>query len=127
MSTFKTYQDIEAWQKARELTNKIYSFTKQNEFHKDYALIDQLRRACISVMSNIAEGFERDRPKEFVQFLLYAKGSIGEITTQLIIALDQKYIDTHQYKELSDLAIEIGKMIGGLISYLQKEKHQDYR
>ncbi|PIS29099.1 MAG: four helix bundle protein [Candidatus Marinimicrobia bacterium CG08_land_8_20_14_0_20_45_22] len=127
MSTFKTYQEIEAWQKARELTNRIYSLTKQNEFHKDYALTDQLRRACISIMSNIAEGFERDRSREFVQFSLYAKGSTGEISNQLIIALDQKYIDAHQYKELSDLANEIGKMIGGIISYLQKEKHQDSR
>jgi len=120
LSTFKTYQDIEAWQKARELTNKIYSLTWQGEFHKDYALTDQLRRACISVMSNIAEGFERDHPKEFVQILFYAKGSVGEISTQLIIALDHKYIDTIQYKELSDLAHEIGRMIGGLIAYLQK-------
>jgi len=78
-------------------------------------------------MSNIAEGFERDRPKEFVQFLLYAKGSTGEITTQLIVALDQKYIDDNQFKELSDLAIEIGRMIGGLIAYLKKEKRQDFR
>lgn len=127
MNTFKTYQDIEAWQKARELTNKVYLLTKQSEFHKDYALTDQLHRACISVMSNIAEGFERDRTKEFIQFLLYAKGSTGEITTQLIIALDQKYIDDNQFKELSDLANEIGKMLGGLVAYLQKEKHQDFR
>ncbi|MCK9245016.1 MAG: four helix bundle protein [Candidatus Marinimicrobia bacterium] len=127
MSTFKTYQEIEAWQKARELTNRIYSLTRLNEFHKDFTLTDQLRRACISVMSNIAEGFERDRPKEFVQFLLYAKGSTGEITTQLIIALDQKYIDDDHFKELSDLATEIGKMLGGLIVYLQKGKHQDFR
>ncbi len=120
MSTFKTYQDIEAWQKARKLTNKIYWLTRQSEFHKDYVPTDQLRRACISVMSNIAEGFERDRTKEFIQFILYAKGSTGEITTQLIIALDQKYIDDNQCKELSDLANEIGKMLGGLIAYLQK-------
>jgi len=127
LSTFKTYQDIEAWQRAREMTNKIYSLTRQGEFHKDYALIDQIRRSCISVMSNIAEGFERDRTKEFVNFLLYAKGSVGEISTQLIIAFDQKYIDDNQFKELSDLAIEIGRMIGGLIAYLKKEKRQDFR
>ncbi len=120
MSTFKTYQDSEAWQKARELTNKIYWLTRQNEFHKDYALTDQLRRACISVMSNVAEVFERDRTKEFIQFLLYTKGSTGEITTLLIIALDQKYIDYNQFKELSGLANEVGSMLGGLIAYLQK-------
>lgn len=122
MSTFKTYQDIETWQKARELTNQIYLLTSRGEFHKDYALIDQLRRACISVMSNIAEGFERSRPKEFVQFLLYAKGSTGEISTQLIIAADQQYVNSAEYEQLSALTDEIGKMIGGLIAYLRKEK-----
>jgi len=122
LSTFKTYQDIETWQKARELTNQIYLLTSRGEFHKDYALIDQLRRACISVMSNIAEGFERSRPKEFVQFLLYAKGSTGEISTQLIIAADQQYVNSAEYEQLSALTDEIGKMIGGLIAYLRKEK-----
>ena len=122
MSTFKTYKDIEAWQKARELTNQIYLLTSRGEFHKDYALIDQLRRACISVMSNIAEEFERDRTNEFIQFLLYAKGSAGEISTQLIIAADQQYVNSAEYEQRSALTDEIGKMIGGLIAYLRKEK-----
>jgi len=73
-------------------------------------------------MSNIAEGFERSRPKEFVQFLLYAKGSTGEISTQLIIAADQQYVNSAEYEQLSALTDEIGKMIGGLIAYLRKEK-----
>ena len=94
--------------------------TKSGPFSKDFALRDQVRRACISVMSNIAEGFERDGAGEFVQFLSIAKGSVGELRSQLYIALDQKYIDTSMFKDLMGLCIEISKMIRALMMYLRK-------
>ena len=92
MATFKSFEDIEAWQKARELTVEIYSISKKGPFGKDYALKNQIQRASIAVMSNIAEGFERGGNREFSQFLSIAKGSVGEVRSQLYIALDQEYL-----------------------------------
>jgi four helix bundle protein len=120
MATFRSFEDIDAWKKARQLTDMIYRITKSGPFSKDYALRDQVRRACISVTSNIAEGFERDGAGEFAQFLPIAKGSLGELRSQLYIALDQKYIDTSTFKDLTGLCIEISKMIRALMVYLRK-------
>ncbi|HEX9829617.1 MAG TPA: four helix bundle protein [Bacteroidota bacterium] len=91
-------------------------------FSKDFPLRDQIRRAGVSVMSNIAEGFDRGGTKEFVQFLSIAKGSVGEIKSQLYIALDQRYFDEQVFKETSSNADEVGKMIAGLMRYLQQTK-----
>ena len=88
MPMIKTFEDLEAWQKARELTREIYVFSKKGSFAKDYGLRDQIRRACVSIMSNIAEGFERNGDKEFFQFVSVAKGSSGEVRAQLYVALD---------------------------------------
>jgi len=120
MATFHRFEEIEGWQKARQLTQEIYAISKQGNFAKDFALRDQIRRAAISIMSNIAEGFERDGNKEFVQFLSSAKGSIGEVRTQLYVALDQNYIDQPTFNQLNALAIETAKKIGGLIKYLRR-------
>lgn len=120
MATFRSVEDIDAWKKARHLTDVIYRLTKSGPFSKDFALRDQVRRACISIMSNIAEGFERDGAGEFAQFLSMAKGSVGELRSQLYIALDQKYIDTSTFKDLTELCLEISKMIRGLMVYLRK-------
>ena len=81
-------EDLNIWQRARKMTQEIYTITEKPKFSKDYALKDQIRRAGVSVMSNIAEGFERGSNKEFVQFLYIAKGSIGEVRSQLYVALD---------------------------------------
>ncbi len=89
MATFKKFEDIEAWQRSRALTREVYSVTAEGTFAKDYGLKDQIRRASVSIMSNIAEGFERSGSKEFAQFLATAKGSAGEV---LYVALDQRYI-----------------------------------
>ena len=85
-------RDIEAWKKGRELRKAVYSFTRSGEFGRDFALCNQIRRAAQSVTSNIAEGFERDGNREFIQFLSDAKGSCEEVRDQLYTALDEKYI-----------------------------------
>ena len=119
MSTFERFEDIESWQKARELTKAIYQATSKGEFAKDFALRDQIRRACISIMSNIAEGYSRGGNKEFINFLAIARGSTGEMKSQLYIALDLGYINQDSFTNLAQMATSIEKLIGGLIRYLQ--------
>ena len=118
MSTFKRFEDIEAWQQARLLTRTIYECSKKGTFAKDFGLGDQIRRASVSVMSNIAEGFERGGTAEFVQFLCIAKGSAGEVQSQLYIALDQQYIGEEEFKSLSAIAESTKRRLGGLLNYL---------
>ena len=122
MTTFNNFEEIEAWQKARYLTRKIYSLSNQGSFSKDFGLRDQIRRASVSTMSNIAEGFERGGTKEFVQFLSIAKGSSGEVRSQLYVAVDQGYINKETFDYLFDLASETSRMIAGLMNYLRKSK-----
>ena len=93
-------------------------------FAKDFGLKDQIRRASVSVMSNIAEGNDRSGTGEFIQFLANAKGSAAEVRCQLYVALDQSYITETEFKEISDLALETGRMIGGLLSYLRSSKYK---
>lgn len=119
MNSFKTFEDIEAWQKARELNKQIYKISNLGSFKKDFSLKDQIRRASVSIISNIAEGFERDGRKEFIQFLSIAKGSAGEVRSLLFVAIDNDYIEKEEFKTLYANANEIGKMIGGLINYLR--------
>jgi four helix bundle protein len=120
MATFQNFEEIEAWQKARELTRRVYSITNSGAFARDFALRDQIRRASISISSNIAEGFERDGTSEFSQFLSIAKGSTGEVRTQLYLAFDQGYIDERTFHELLNLTTETGRKIGGLMKYLRQ-------
>ena len=119
MATFQRLEDIEVWQKARELTRGIYTISGHGSFAKDFALRDQIRRASVSIMSNIAEGFERSGTAEFVQFLAVAKGSAGEVVSQIYVAGDQRYIDPDQCGRLLAMADEISRMIGGLMTYLR--------
>jgi four helix bundle protein len=120
MSTFKKFEEIESWKKARVLTNRIYDVSKSGPFAKDFGLKDQIRRASVSIMSNIAEGYDRSGTGEFVQFLATAKGSAAEVKCQLYVALDQNYIDDQTFAELSGLATETANMIGGLMNYLRR-------
>jgi four helix bundle protein len=120
MTTFQSFTEIEAWQKARELTRVVYRVSNQGSFSKDFGLRDQIRRAVVSVMSNIAEGFERNGTAEFVQFLAVAKGSVGEVIAQLYVASDQGYITREEFDRLIALATETGRRIGALMSYLRK-------
>jgi len=120
MATFKKFEDINAWQKARELTSRIYRITGQGDFSKDYGLKDQIRRSSVSIMSNIAEGFERSGTAEFGQFLSTAKGSAGEVRSQLYVAFDQGYIGKEGFEALANSATQISRMISGLMSYLRR-------
>jgi four helix bundle protein len=122
MATLDKFEDLEAWHLARELTRKIYERSREDEFSRDYALRDQIRRAAISIMSNIAEGFDRGGNKEFKQFLSVAKGSAAEVRSQLYIALDAGYIGATAFQELSDLSSRTGQVIGGLMRYLSRPK-----
>jgi four helix bundle protein len=119
MSKIERFEDIEAWQLSRAITNRIYELTKTGEVARDFALVNQIRRASLSVLSNIAEGFERNGDKEFVQFLTVAKGSCGEVRAQLYIAYDQGYIQRNDFHQLSGQLVEVSRMISGLIRYLQ--------
>jgi four helix bundle protein len=120
MATFKTFEDITAWQRARELTKEIYKLTSHDEFSRDFGLKDQIRRASVSIMSNIAEGFERSGTGEFAHFLATAKGSAGEVRSQLYVALDQNYIPPSVFDCLASSVTEISRMIAGLMDYLKK-------
>src|ERR1041385_1087769 len=120
MSTFQTFEEIEAWQKARALTRRIYDVSDIGAFARDFGLLDQIRRACVSIVSNIAEGFERSGTGEFVQFLSAAKGSSGEVRAQLYVALDRNYIDQATFRELNQEATQVSRMISGLMAYLRQ-------
>ncbi len=124
MSTIKDFREIEAWKKARGLSAEIYKMTNSTDLSKDYSLKDQIRRSSGSIMDNIAEGFERDGRKEFIYFLSIAKGSSGEVVSQLYRAYDQNYISKEQFEKLTNDANGIGKMIGSFMNYLKKTKHR---
>ncbi len=124
MSTGKIekFEDLIAWQKARELTKNIYKVTKLGELSRDFGLRDQIRKSSVSIMSNIAEGFERGGRSEFHQFLVIAKGSCAELRSQLYVALDADYIDAETFQRLYALAEETKRIIGGLRTAVYKQK-----
>ena len=121
-SRIQKFEDLIAWQKARQLTKAIYQLTSTNRFSKDYGLRDQIRRAAVSTMSNIAEGFERAGKAEFHQFLVIAKASCAEVRSQLYVALDVGYINQEMFNEIHLLAEEMARIIGGLRTSLKKDK-----
>ena len=116
----KNFEDLNVWKQARQLTQEVYRLTKTETFFKDFGLRDQIRRAAISVMSNIAEGFERGGNQEFVQFLYVAKASCGEVRSQLYVALDQGYAMSNDSEKLLQLFRRLSGMISNLITYLRK-------
>ncbi len=118
----KKFEELVAWQKARRLTSKIYKVTASGEFARDYGLKDQIRRASVSTMSNMAEGFERAGLTEFQRFLTISKGSCAELRTQLYIALDVGYLDRNSFDELMTDAIEVGQIIGGLRAAVERRR-----
>jgi len=121
LAAFTTFEEMAAWQKARELTRRIYDVTARDRFRRDFGLVDQIRRASVSVISNIAEGFERRGSREFAHFLSMAKGSLGEVRAQLYVALDQSYIDKPTFDELCLLTTDAGRLLGGLARYLRQK------
>jgi four helix bundle protein len=127
MAGFDRFEDIEAWRRARELTKEIYVLTSAGSFSRDFGLIDQMRSAAVSIMSNIAEGFGRGGNREFVQFLWVAKGSASELQAQCYVALDAGYIDQLQFQTCLARCEEISKMLAGLIAYLSRAERQGAR
>ena len=116
------FEELIAWQKAHTLTSDVYKVTGQGVFSKDFGLKDQMRRAAVSIMSNIAEGFERGRPAEFHQFLSVAKASCAELRSQLYIALDAGYVSESLFDELMIKAVEVGRIIGGLRGAVERKR-----
>jgi len=116
--TARSFEELNIWKNARELVNLIYELTKGDRFSRDYSLTDQIRRASVSIVSNIAEGFERGSNKEFVQFLYIAKGSCGELRSQLSIAFDQQYISIEDFSKARDECLKLSSMTNNLIRYL---------
>lgn len=119
MGKIETFEDLIAWQKAKRLVLSVYEITNSGAFAKDLGLRDQCRRASVSVVSNIAEGFERKGNKEFLQFLYIALGSLGELKTQIIISGELGYINKEQLRVVDAEIIEIRKIINGLINYMK--------
>jgi four helix bundle protein len=122
MGGVRTFEELGVWQKARELTKSVYQMTSIGNWSKDYGLRDQIRRAAVSVMSNVAEGFERRGDAEFGHFLSMAKGSAGELRSQLYVALDIEYLDQPSFTKLFSLASEVSRMTSGLATYLKDGK-----
>jgi len=127
MATWKEFEDIEAWKRARSLAQKIYELTLTGSLSKDYELVNQSRRSSGSIMDNIAEGFERGGRKEFIQFLSIAKGSGGELRSQSYRMFDRNHINREVFDELHTETTEINKMINGLIQYLKSSEIKGQR
>jgi len=119
MSTIVRFEDIQAWQTARELTRLVYGLSGKGAFSKDFGLRDQIRRAAVSVMSNIAEGFENQTQAQFIRYLGLAKGSAGEVRSQAYVALDLQYIKPEEFEILIDLADKNARQLARFIAYLE--------
>jgi len=120
LAKFNSFEEILSWQKARELNLKIYKLTNTNSFYHDNVLKNQIRRASVSITSNIAEGFERNGNREFIQFLSIAKASCGETRSQLYRAFDRGYLNDDDFEDFKTKVISLSRQINGFIDYLQK-------
>ena len=119
MPTIKSFEKLPVWKDARKFTNKIYNLTKKFPKEENYGLTSQITRATVSIGSNIAEGFDRYSKKDFIRFLIIARGSISEVQNNLYIALDLKYINQNDFQENYAFSKELGKQINGFINYLR--------
>ncbi|MBI5303677.1 MAG: four helix bundle protein [Chloroflexi bacterium] len=125
MAKIERFEDLKAWQKARELANTIYDLTEHTTFAKDFKLRNQIQGAAGSVMHNIAEGFDSGSDPEFIRFLKIARRSASETQSELYLALDRKYITQDERLAAHDLASEAKKLINGMIAYLRGSKSRD--
>ncbi|MDZ7729222.1 MAG: four helix bundle protein [Dehalococcoidia bacterium] len=116
------FEDIIAWQRARELTRRVYEITQTGTLGRDWGLANQLQRASVSVMANIAEGFERNRAGEFHQALSVAKGSCAEVRSHLYVALDAGHIGKDEFDELQRIAGEVSRLVGGLRASIDRRR-----
>jgi four helix bundle protein len=120
MAKIERFEDLQSWQKTRQLTNLVYDLTSHNEFAKDFRLRGQIRDAAGSIMHNIAEGFDAGSNPEFIRFLKMARRSASEVQSQLYLALDRNYIEAEELKSAYNLATESKKLINGMIAYLRQ-------
>jgi four helix bundle protein len=125
MGKIERFEDLIAWQKARELTRAIYQVTREGSFARDFGLSGQIQRASVSIMSNIAEGFERGGRGEFHQFLSTAKASCAEVRSQLYVALDIGYLDQSKFNKFLSQAEEVGRIVGGLRASMKIKKRTE--
>ena len=114
------FEDLKVFIEARGLVNRVYELTRSGPFSKDYSLVDQVRRAAVSILANIAEGFERGTSKELIQFLFVSKGSCGEVRALACISLDQGYISKNDYQEINDRCLKLSIMVWHLIQHRQR-------
>ncbi len=126
--TVKSFEELNIWKNARELVRLIYAFTKKDRFSKDFSLCDQMKRASVSIMTNIAEGFERGSNKEFIQFLYIAKGSCSEVRSLLYVACDQNYVTVDDFSKTKNECLKLSGMMNNFIKYLvpmnsKRQKH----
>jgi four helix bundle protein len=122
MDKVRRFEDLIAWQKARLLTREIYRISRMGEFSRDFGLTTQITKAAVSIMSNIAEGFERGKRGEFEHFLAIAKGSCAEVRSQLYVAFDVGYLPEEGFNSLLHQAEEVGKIIGGLRASVARQR-----
>ncbi len=120
MGKVDRFEDLECWQLAKELMNKIYDMTKNSSFYKDWELKSQLRRSALSSMANIAEGFARFHKKDFLRFLDISQSSAAEVKSHLYIVIDQNYIDAKETKKIQAQAVEVRKKTLGLARYVKR-------
>ena len=125
MATIRRFEEIEAWKTARNLTKRVYVFSSKGHFERDFGLKDQIRRAAVSVMSNIAEGSESQTQAQFIKYLGYAKASAGEVRSQLYVAHDLKYISQEDFELAFDIAEKVSAQLARFIGYL--ERHSNSR
>ncbi|MEB3283248.1 MAG: four helix bundle protein [Lyngbya sp.] len=121
------FEDLRSWQKGIELVKLIYLLTKEGDLSRDFGLRDQLRRAAVSVPTNIAEGFERQSRREYIQFLNIAKGSAGEVRSLLRVALEVNYLDRAKYEELYSRAMELSRMLANQMEALNRKEGEEKR
>lgn len=124
MGRIEKFEDLEVWQKAREICKKVFEIRNRSELKSDYRLYDQINAASGSIMDNIAEGFERNGNREFIQFLSIAKASCGEVRSQLYRIKDRNYISSEEFEILLEDVRSLSKQIGGFIAYLQKSDYK---
>lgn len=118
----KSFEDLRVFQQARELSQRVHALTRSGPITKDYVLVDQMRRAVLSIVSNIAEGYERQSNVEFVRFLYIAKGSCGELRAQALVALDERHWTKEEHAEMNDRCRKLSAGLSNLISYLGKSE-----
>ena len=119
MGTIRRFEDLQVWNKSRELMRLIYKITSNSSFNYDFRLRNQMRDASVSIMSNIAEGFSRNTDKEFIQFLFVSKASVAEIQSQTYVALDQSCLSNNTFKEIYEMCDHTSRMLSNLIKYLR--------